>query len=559
MPSLNLLTRVAEIVNDGIEEPLWTVRAFVAPNSQSDLVLMALAPGPKLAIHAELAVSRLHKARLITHARCRRGKVFLRLANSAIEHRAAALEHGEWTFEEDCPRRHATVVHFCDPNATKALHIGHLRNIALGNAISSLLAHAGEPVQRRCVVGDIGHNMAQALTAIWPVREHIDEITRDGRVKVDHLVGSYYAGGTASQPPVSEPTAQSDAPPVGARRCWSEEIAGGMLSGDPEIVHTWRRVRDYVIEAQAVTLAKLGVSFDRIVYESDFASKTLQLVQLGVTRGLFHPHPDGRITYETGRESFPSVPLLAADGMPTQHMRTIAYWVLAHTEMPDAKMIRVCGEEWHPHTLATANLIPMLAAPTAVRQHPATVVFHDMVKVDDTIVKSSRGDAPLIDDLLAQIAASERVRALVERRVIGGEPSGQALDDPTRIAGIIAMAYFLIQPASASIAFAPLDMTSERASLGWAALLAYTQVRSRTSDPGDATDDPAYRFVALQADVLCEHLVAGCARYEVSSFARCLLRLALWHRRSQDSVRTARAARTLIAVGMAALGLWERA
>lgn len=123
---------------------------------------------------------------------------------------------------------------------------------------------------------------------------------------------------------------------------------------------------------------------------------------------------------------------------------------------------------------------------------------------------------------------------------------------------MLAMAYSLVQPASAPVAFAPDKMTSERASLGWAALLTCVDARSGTCDPNDAIDDPAYRFIALQADVLREHLATGCARYEVSSFARCLLRLAQWHGRPQCSARATRARRALVGVGMTALGLWGR-
>ena len=82
------------------------------------------------------------------------------------------------------------VVNFCDANPTKAMHIGHLRNIALGQALAGALAAAGAHVTRQSQVSDYCRSMGEALAGYMELPEQTSP--RGLGVKSDHFVGECF-------------------------------------------------------------------------------------------------------------------------------------------------------------------------------------------------------------------------------------------------------------------------------------------------------------------------------------------------------------------------------
>ena len=183
----------------------------------------------------------------------------VRFADAAIARLGERLEAGEEGVLDarDLLGGAEVVVNFCDANPTKALHIGHLRNIALGQALAGALAAAGARVTRQSQVSDYCRSMGEALVGYMELPEHTTP--RSLGVKSDHFVGECfgrYAGrsaerpdaeGTDDQPPSAErrETEGADDPALSAEAAVRNDLADRLLermsAGDPEIVERWRR------------------------------------------------------------------------------------------------------------------------------------------------------------------------------------------------------------------------------------------------------------------------------------------------------------------------------
>lgn len=532
---------------------MWKVRAFVFPHPRFDVAVIPLSRESQSHAAKSLAVDRLYDSTLVTYAKAvKKHEVHLSIDTTVIEKRGAELESGEFPSMNDLAAGESYVVHFCDPNATKALHTGHLRNIALGNAIASALAYAGATVQRRSVVGDAGRNMAEAIAALWPIKDTISSELAWGAEKPDHLVGRYYAREAGADRGAAVATV--DAPlarEVVMRHDLADEMLAQMLRRAGEAIPAWHAVRNAVVAAQMATLANLGIEFDEIVLESAFVQEACAIAARGVEDGLFVRKPDGAIVYETGRADFASVPLVRPDGAPTQHMRTLAYWVLANAELEGSHLVRVCGEEWRPHALSTQSLISHLLHKDSAEHEPATIVFHRMVTMGHDVVKSSKGSGLLIDDLLEQIAA-ETSSAVRSGRFAGSPPAGLC---PASIGALVALGFFLTRPPGVTVELDPGSLLSARDSLGWLLVLASAQESLPATSSYEAGGDPAYRFAVLQAEVIRHHLQLIVARYDVVAFARYLQRLARWYLQRQRDARVFRVVSSILNQGSVALGL----
>jgi len=551
---MNLLEDVENVVSPAGSLPLWKVRAFVLPDPAFDLAVIPLCREAQTPEATSLVIDRLRASELVADVKPRKKhQVHVRVDAANLEGRGAKLEAGEFPASSDLEAGESYVVHFCDPNATKALHIGHLRNIALGNAIASALAYAGATVQRRSVVGDFGRNMAETLAAVWPMRDTIAAELANGGEKADHLVGRHYARGASTTTADPAPASPVDMPlkhEIAVRQDLADEMLLQMLRSDGEVIDTWHTVRDSVVTAQLDTLARLGVKVDRVVLESTYIDRACEIAAQGVLDGLFVREPNGAITYRTGRSDFASLSLVRCDGVPTQHMRTIVYWILADMELRESQMIRVCGNEWRPHTLSTQDLLPSVLRDDRGDHRAATIIFHNMVTMGDDVVKSRNGAGLLIDDWLAQIES--QVDSAM--RAPGVIPQLATLS-PANVAVLVALGFFLTRPATTTVDFRPDGLLSAHGNLGWLLALSRSRECLPTTSDYEAANDPAYRFAVIQAETMRHHLQLIVTQYDVVPFARYLSRLARWYIQRERTAPVANVIGAILDQGSIALGL----
>ncbi len=479
---------------------------------------------------------------------------WLRLADEWIERRGEALERREGLAVDyaDLAGGRRFALNFWDANSTKALHIGHLRNLSLGNALAAALTQAGGQVERRSIICDVGRSMGEAMAGVVRSGRYPQGSGEGNGLKSDHFVGYCYADyvkngaslGLASDHPADSLTREVD-----VQNDSADELLLRVLNGDQTALELWSQTRAWVISGQRKTLARLGISFDRVFFESDFLPEVVELTDLGLQEGTLEERVDGTVIYMTGREELEEMPLVRSDGVPTQHMRALAYW-LADTGLDGTTSIQVCGQEWFAHVTCRRQLMAELVHTESGNGfHPYHDIFHGMVAKEKQKIASSKKDALLIDHLVEWI--DEQLDADPRRAAVRS-----AHPDPDRLAAQIALGYFLLHPATKKVNFEPEKLLDDEKSLGWD----MARARARGSeaaggDEGDPARDPEYRFAVLQAEMYRRHLDLAAERLDPIPLARYSGHLARWHLERNRGPRVDRVVAAVLDDSARGLGL----
>ncbi len=503
--------------------------------------------------------------------------VQLRLDDGWIETVGAALEAGgsaEATLS-DLAHGQRISVQFWDANATKALHAGHLRNLAIGNALAAALAQAGAQVERRSLISDAGRSMGEAMAGVLHSGRHTPSWPAGGE-KSDHFVGVCYADYVATtQSAGTEAAAAIEHPEdsltreLTLRGDAADELLKRVLSGEREALELWYKTRAWVISGQRKTLARLGIAFDRVFFESDFLSEAAELTASGLRSGRLRRREDGVVFYATGLSDFEEFPLVRADGLPTQHMRALAYWMAA-PELEHMTSMQVCGTEWVSHVTCRRKLMDELMTHGdhaddvgagedgngggngervgGGEMHPTRDIFNGMVARQKRAMASSEG-ALLIDELTDWLDA--QVDSDPERlRVRRAHPF------PERISAEIVLGYFLPYPVAPRIDFDTDKLLCEDESLGWDLVRARARPGCVSATGGRRpVEDPDYRFAVVQSELYRRYLRLAVERFDVRPLAHYVRHLSRWYLERERDEHVERVVHTLLDRSARGLGL----
>ncbi len=549
----NLFDQLDEISTGGEQErPLWAARAPYQPQGDFDLMLVPRVKGWQEDADAIAALERIEAEPWIESIDRDGRQVQARLAGDWIAATGTALTSGEAPSHADLAAGRRFALNFWDANSTKALHIGHLRNLALGNALGSALTEAGGKVERRSIICDVGRSMGEAMAGVVKSGRHTQS-SLEGGEKSDHFVGACYAEYVKSGPSLSgrdENPASSLTRELDVHHDSADELLQRVLDGDQDAIELWSKTRAWVISGQRKTLARLGISFDRVFFESDFLPEVAELSNLGLEHGMLQRRPDGAIIYLTDREELEEMPLLRADGLPTQHMRALAYWMAA-PGLEGTTSIQVCGLEWVAHVTCRRQLMDemMEKGAGADINHPAHDVFHGMVSKQSESVSSSKKNALLIDELAEWIDTAmelEEERVGVRQR----HPAAEA------IVPQVALGYFLMHTNTKPLDFEPEKLLREEQSLGWdlARARAHNGNGSGTAT-AEPAQDPDYRFAVVQSEMYRRHLQQAVERLDVSPLAKYVAHLSRWYVEEDREPHVQEAIQAALAQGARGLGL----
>ncbi|MGH9090336.1 MAG: arginine--tRNA ligase [Acidimicrobiales bacterium] len=474
-------------------------------------------------------------------------RIRLRLDSALLRELAERLEAGEpdplRTRELAAGR--SWVVNFIDPNTTKALHIGHLRNIAVGHSLGCVGEAAGIDVTRQVRLGDYGRSVGEAMAGYLAYGEGATP-ERSGMAG-DRLVGECYSRYVAALGPQPEIPFEDTAltREVHVAKDVADELLDRWSTGDEEAVHLFETLRRWVLDGHAATCSRLGVHVDRILFESELLDRASAIVERGLEEGFIRRAESGAIVYDTGDPEYERFLLCRTDGFPTQHLRYIATWSSTRDLYQDAHTINVLGIEWRHMVKYTAAIIAELHPPG--ERHPDVDIVHEMVVSDTGVIKSSKGNAVLIEDILDEIVGCEAMAQLQKRhdRVT-----------PEEVAPLVALARFLADPANRRITMRP-DAFVDVEAPGWVLAEAWARAWEAGSDgpPDPDLEDADYRYLVLRSAVH-RRLLANCIeREEVLPLVRFHLHLARWYTTTTPNPRLDRAMRSVIGEGLVALGL----
>ena len=250
------------------------------------------------------------------------------------------------------------------------------------------------------------------------------------------------------------------------------------------------------------------------------------------------------------------MPLVRADGLPTQHMRALAYWSAA-PELDDVISLQVCGTEWVAHVNCRRQLIDALGVVNGNGHGslkgggpPTYDVFHGMVARERQAITSSKEGALLIDDLAEWIEAE--VEADPERAAIA-----RSHPCPDRIASQVALGYFLLQQTTKRVEFEPEKLLAQdNTSLGWELARAQAHRGGSVGLNGSRpAEDPDYRFAVIQSQMYRRHLKAAVAEFDPVPLARYLAHFARWYGEAERSPEVEGVAQAVLEEGTRGLGL----
>ena len=530
----------------------WAARAPRRPHSDFDIKLIPRTRNWREDAHSLETLAQMQREPWVDAVVHNGEGARLRLSDDWIATTGAALEAGAGAEAAlaDLAHGRRISVQFWDANATKALHAGHLRNLAIGNALAAALAQAGAQVERRSLISDAGRSMGEAMAGVMSSGRH-DRSWPDTDEKSDHFVGVCYAdyvtsGGSFTQEEINpedsltrELTLKGDA---------ADELLKQVLHGEREALELWYKTRAWVIAGQRKTLARLGVAFDRVFFESDFLGEAAELTALGLREGRLRRREDGVVVYVTGREDFEELPLVRADGLPTQHLRAVAYWTTEAHALAHSTSVQVCGTEWVSHAICIQQLMSELSLAENEAVHPSQDIFHGMVSKQKRAIASSAG-ALLIDELTEWL--DTQIDSDPERlRVRRSHPS------PERIVATVVLGYFLPQPVAPHIDFSPDKLLHERESLGWELVRARAQSgRTGVVNGRRPLDNPDYRFAVVQSELYRRYLRLTAQRFDVRPLAHYLKHLAAWYLERERDEHVERVVHTLLDRSARGLGL----
>lgn len=515
-----------------------------------ELSLFGLSKAP--AGHADNALREITELGVVGSVSVgKRERVGVRLSDQCVCDLGEMLESGDsgpmWAGDLFPEQR--VVVDFCDPNATKALHIGHLRNIALGNAVAAGFRAGGATVLTQSQIGDVGRSVGEAMAGYVQCRD--GESPAEHHQKSDHFVGSCYssyvrvvsetdatAKGLASDPALSrEDEARDDL---------ASDLIERWHGGDPEAVALWRKIRDWAIDGHKETLERLGVPMDKTLFESDFLAEIEAVGDRLVETGVAEVTTSGAVLYLTGDPSYPQLVLRRPDGHSTQYLRYLGLWDATRSTLGSDDSIQVLGDEWLALANSNDTLLGHLAGSEDI--HPTNCLVHGMVTEDNNqVIKSSLAAPWLIDDLLDEIVANPEV----DRASAGDSRLAE------RLGASIALGMFIADPPGKRVAISKERLFDPSANPGWAMVSAMLRAWDERYEggPDPSISDRDYRFLVAQSQVHRQLIRRSCDEINPVHVARFLGHLCQWFLHTPCTPRLARAMRTVLTSGMTSLGL----
>ena len=541
---------------------LWAARAPYRPEPAFDLMLIPRLPKGsdwREDSEAQAALDRLEAEPWVALIDREGKQPTLRLADEWIEAEGEAIRSGAFGDGDfaDMAAENRYAVYFWGANTTKALHIGHLRNLAVGNAIAGALKQAGARVENRSLICDVGRSMGEAMAGV--ATRAGEDAGPDSSQKSDHFVGFCYAdyvtasrnGGAgddgAEDSVARESTQYNDK---------ADEMMMRVLKGDQKALELWSRTRSWVVSGQRKTLARLGIAFDRVIYESDYLPEVAEFMNQGLAAGtLTKRWGDDMVMYETEREELEEMPLVRSDGLPTQHMRALAYWAAAD-ELDDVISMQVCGNEWVAHVTCRRKLIDEMGLQngngngSARGGGPPTYdIFHGMVARENESISSSKKGALLIDELVEWLEEEMQANPELAQEM-------QRHPHPERVPAQVALGYFLLQPTTKQVKFGKETLLVEgKGSLGWDLARAQAHHASTEIQGERPAEDPDYRFAVVQSEHYRVHLRSAVDEFDVAPLSKYLSHFARWYREDERAPEVERVVQPVLEQGLRGLGL----
>lgn len=386
-----------------------------------------------------------------------------------------------------------TMVEYSSPNTNKPLHLGHVRNNLLGWAVSKIAEANNQRVVKTNIVNDRGIHICKSMLA-W-LKYGNGETPESSGKKGDHLVGDYYVAfdqhyraevaelkAQLIAQGVSEEEAETRAKAEVPLMVEAREMLRKWEQGDEEVRGLWRKMNEWVYEGFDETYKALGVSFDKIYYESDTYLEGKEKVEEGLAKGLFYRREDGSVWADFTKEGLDEKLLLRADGTSVYMTQDIGTAKLRFRDYPINKMVYVVGNEQNYHFQVLSLLLDRLG----FEWGKSLVHFsYGMVELPNGKMKSREGTVVDADDLVEGMI--EQARRTMDEAGKNTDMSEAEKQEVARIVGLGALKYFLLKvDARKNMVFNPEESIDFNGNTGPFIQYTYARIRSILRKAQDA-------------------------------------------------------------------------
>lgn len=377
------------------------------------------------------------------------------------------------------------MIEYSSPNTNKPLHLGHVRNNLLGWSLAQLEEANGNRVVKTNIVNDRGIHICKSMLA-W-VKYGNGETPETSGKKGDHLIGDYYVAfdkhyreevkelqARYMTEGLNEEEAKAKAEQEAPLIKEAHEMLVKWEQGDAEVRALWEKMNSWVYAGFDETYKALGVSFDKIYYESNTYLVGRKKVEEGLEKNLFIRKADNSVWADLTAEGLDQKLLLRSDGTSVYMTQDIGTAEMRFNDYPIDKMVYVVGNEQNYHFQVLSILLDKLG----FEWGKSLVHFsYGMVELPNGKMKSREGTVVDADDLIAEM--KRQARQTIDAAGKFGERTEEEKDEVARIVGLGALKYFLLKvDARKNMLFNPAESIDFNGNTGPFIQYTYARIRS---------------------------------------------------------------------------------
>ena len=325
--------------------------------------------------------------------------------------------------ENNSEKEKKTSVEFPSPNTNKPLHLGHLRNMAIGESVSRILEFSGGKVFRNSLNNDRGVHICKSMVAYEKYGNN--KTPESEKKKSDHFVGDYYV--LFSKNKIPDEKAQE------MLRRWE----GVGSNGNKKVIALWKKMNKWALDGFKETYKKYEIKLDKEYFESEIYMKGKEFVEQGLKKGIFKKKKDGSVFIDLNNEKLGEKIVLRADGTSVYITQDLYLAKLKFDELKIDSSIYVVGNEQDYHFNVLVAILKKLKFDFADKiKH----LSYGMVVLPEGRMKSREGKVVDADDLI------EEIQKLAKKELISrSKLSARELESRSLKIALASIKYFLLK------------------------------------------------------------------------------------------------------------------
>ena len=391
----------------------------------------------------------------------------------------AALSKFSNEFKSDFKKNNREIiVEFSSPNTNKPLHLGHLRNIFLGDSVSKIYKSLGYKVHKVQIINDRGIHICKSMVA-WK-RYGNDKSPDTEKVKGDKFVGDYYVKFEVEHKKevfdlVKKGVSEVDAVKKSSLMKEAKSLLRKWESGDKEIIKLWKKMNGWVYDGFNSTYRSINVSFDKNYYESETYLLGKKNIEEGILKKIFYKEEDSSVWIDLSKENFDKKLLLRSDGTSVYMTQDIGTAIKRFEDFPKSdKQIYTVGNEQDYHFKVLFKILEKLGYSWAKECYHLS---YGMIDLPDGKMKSREGKVVDADELISVMKDTAQKRSIELGKI--DDFDGEDLTKLYQRIALSALKYHLLKvDPKKKMLFNPDESIDFQGNTGPFLLYTYARIRS---------------------------------------------------------------------------------